>query len=160
MHLKPKIWICLFSSIFYSRYIFEHFKLSTTKLNVVGTLTYAILYILHVLTHLQHGYHSINDNVLALSASLAWSMLQKDDLTRKYPARLKHKLFHVWQAISVWLAGISWCYMPLCSVASCFNMFLVLQSTKKGNAWGDCMLNANGISMFEGISPLSDYNIR
>lgn len=30
---------------------------------------------------------------------------------------------------------------------------------KEGNAWGDCMLNADGISMFEGISPLSDNNI-
>lgn len=42
---------------------------------------------------------------------------------QKIAARLKRKLFHVWQAISVWLSGKSWWYMPLCSVASCFNMF-------------------------------------
>lgn len=159
MHLKKYSDFACFPPIFYSRYIFEHFELCTTKLNVVGILTYVILYILCVLTHLQHRYHSISAQCSCALSHFAWSMLQKDDLTRKYPARLKRKLFHVWQAISVWLSAKSWCYMPLCSVASCFNMFLVLQSTKKGNAWGDCMLNANGISMFEGISPLSDNNI-
>lgn len=95
MHLKNKFSFCLFSPIFYSRYICEHFKLSTTKLNVVGILTYVILYIFHVLTHLQHGYHSINAQCSYALSHFAWSMLQKDDLTRKYPARLKHKLFHV-----------------------------------------------------------------